>query len=143
RRCTRVLPIGMRSYQHYREFGCPEEKLVLSPYCVDTAPFQCDDEARARLRLVARATLGIEADRTVILFSGKLNEHKRPQLLVEAVKQLPESERSRIALIFLGSGPHREAIAAAAAADPAIPAAFTGFKNQKELSQYYHAADLL
>jgi glycosyltransferase involved in cell wall biosynthesis len=142
-RCKRLLPIGKRSYEHYREFGCPDEKLVLSPYCVDTTPFQCDDEARARLRPATRTALGIPDDKTVILFSGKLGQHKRPHLLIEAVKRLPKIERDRIALIFLGSGPDQDTLAAEAAKDPAIPAVFPGFKNQTELSPYYHAADLL
>jgi glycosyltransferase involved in cell wall biosynthesis len=142
-RCRRLLPIGKRSYRHYSQFGCPDRKLVFSPYCVDTSVFQCDETARAKLRSAARAELGISNDRIVLLFSGKLAAHKRPRLLIEAVKRLPAPERGRISLIFLGSGMEQETLRAEAARNPAVPAAFPGFKNQTELSPYYHAADML
>jgi len=142
-RCKRLLPIGQRSYQHYRQLGCSDQKLVFSRYCVDTSPFQWDERARAKLRTAARAELGLAADTIALLFSGKLELRKQPGLLVEAVKMLPEAERRRITLVFLGSGKEKEALCAEAAKDPAIRVVFLGFKNQTELSPYYHAADLL
>jgi glycosyltransferase involved in cell wall biosynthesis len=142
-RCARLLPIGKRSYKHYRQLGCSDQKLVFSRYCVDTAPFRCDEAARLELRPGARAELGIFGDQIALLFSGKLYPRKRPHVLMEAVKRLPEAERSRIVLVFLGSGEQKETLRTEAVKDPAIRVSFPGFKNQTELSPYYHAADIL
>lgn len=142
-KCTRLLPIGKRSYAHYRDLGCPESKLVLSPYCVDTTPFQCEEDSREALRAVGRAELGIPEDRIVLLFSGKIIAHKRPLMLLEAVKSLPFDVRSRITIAFLGNGPDLPAVREAAACSPAIPIVCTGFKGQTQLSRYYHSADAL
>ncbi len=44
-RCAKLLYIGQQSLWHFRRLGCPEEKMIFSPYCVDMTPFQCDDES--------------------------------------------------------------------------------------------------
>jgi glycosyltransferase involved in cell wall biosynthesis len=140
--CDRLLPVGSRSYEHYRRLGCPEQKLVMSPYCVDTRVFQHEEHCRRELRERLRRELEIADDRIAVLFSGKLGMRKAPELLIEAVKRLPQETRSRVVLIFLGSGPEQAKLAAAAACAPGIRTHFAGFQNQSRISPYYHAADL-
>ena len=78
-----------------------------------------------------------------MLFSGKLSGRKGADLLVAAVKALPSTLRDKIVLTFLGTGELREILEAHAASTPALNVHFCGFKNQSELSPYYHAADVL
>jgi len=143
RRCSALLYIGQHSQTHYRRLGCPEHKLMFSPYCVDAAPFQTDEHAREQLRDVTRASLNLNDDQQVILFCGKLSERKGPDLIIEAVKQFPAASREQTAVLFLGDGDMRPALNAMAASSPAVETRFVGFQNQQALSQYYHAADLL
>jgi glycosyltransferase involved in cell wall biosynthesis len=143
RRCERLLYVGQRSHEHFHRLGCPEDKLGFSPYCVDTTPFQSDEQARARLRDLTRAALQISVDKKAVLFSGKLSGRKGPDILLRAIKQLPAEARERIVVLFLGSGELQDALQSLARQTPAIPAHFLGFQNQTQLSQYYHAADLL
>jgi glycosyltransferase involved in cell wall biosynthesis len=140
--CDRLLPIGSRSYRHYRRLGCPQEKLVMSPYCVDTRVFQQEEHYRQELRRRLRLELEIADDRTVLLFSGKLGARKAPHLLIEAVRHLPAEQRGRMVLLFLGSGPEQQNLVEAAAREPRVAAHFAGFQNQSRVSPYYHAADL-
>ena len=142
-RCARLLPIGARSYEHYRRLRTPEEKLVFSPYCVDISAFQCDESVREYLRARVRSEQCLEQNRLVILFSGKLSSRKGVSILLEAAKRLPDEYRIRVVLLFLGDGPERHNLETAAHAEPEVEARFIGFKNQSELSPYYHAADLL
>jgi glycosyltransferase involved in cell wall biosynthesis len=142
-RCDRLLPIGARSYAHYRALGCEESKLIFSPYCVDTAPFQCDEPARAALRQATRAQLQLPDASRVLLFSGKLSQRKGVHQLLAAVKQFPAELRAKTALVFLGDGQERPALEAEALRDPAVRAVFLGFQNQTQLSPYYQSADLL
>ena len=142
RRCDRLLPIGSRSYEHYRALGCAESKLIFSPYCVDTAPFQCDEAARQALRPPTRARLQLSEDNRSLLFAGKLSRRKGVHTLMAAVKKLPTDMRAKMALLFLGEGQERQALEAEAGQDPGIRSIFLGFQNQTQLSPYYHAADL-
>ena len=141
--CTRLLYVGQRSYHHFKRLGCPDEKLVFSPYCVDVSPFEPDEAARVRFRPVVRQSLGITAAQTVLLFSGKLSLRKGPDLLLRAIKELPPEIRRHIVVVFLGSGKLRETLQELAQRPPQIKAVFLGFQNQTLLSRYYHAADML
>jgi glycosyltransferase involved in cell wall biosynthesis len=143
RHCARLLYIGERSYHHYKRLGSPKEKLIFSPYCVDTDPFRCDDSGRTALRSAVRKRMGIEEAKIVLLFSGKLSARKGPDLLLQAVKALPLSIRDKIVVLFLGSGELEERLKSRAQAEPGTETRFVGFQNQTELSGYYHAADLL
>lgn len=141
--CSKLLYVGQRSYQHFKRLGCPDEKLVFSPYCVDLTPFAHDEAARARLRQDMRQRLGISEAQMVLLFSGKLSPRKGPELLLKAVKALSPDLRKDIVVLFLGDGELRQALEELAQNPPSIQASFVGFQNQTRLSNYYHAADLL
>jgi glycosyltransferase involved in cell wall biosynthesis len=142
-RCSRLLWVGKRSAQHFQRLGFNGAKLVFSPYCVDTAPFQCGEDHRARLRQTTRRQLGLSDMDAAILFSGKISSRKGPDLLVDAVRLLPAELRGRVVLVFLGDGELRGRLETLAKSDPVVRTNFVGFKNQRELSPFYHAADLL
>jgi glycosyltransferase involved in cell wall biosynthesis len=141
-RCSKVLYIGRHSYDHLTRLGCSPAKLVFSPYCVDTAPFECDEDARTRLRDQTRRELGIAEEDLVLLFSGKLSPRKAPDLILEAVKLLPENQRRSCWVLFMGEGELRDQLQAIGQADPAVRLRILGFQNQKSLSPYFHASDL-
>jgi glycosyltransferase involved in cell wall biosynthesis len=141
--CAKLLYVGHLSEEHFRRLGADDSQLVFSPYCVDTSSFSVDEFSRACLRSAARLELDAGSERLVLLFSGKLRRHKGADLLVSAVKALPATIREKIVLAFLGTGELRDALQALAASPPAVKVHFCGFKNQSELSPYYHAADVL
>ncbi len=143
RRFARLLYIGEQSYRHYKRLDCPEEKLVFSPYCVDRDAFRCDEVARRRLRASTRLSLGASAKEIVLLFCGKLNPRKGPDILLHAVKHLPAGVREKFLVAFVGGGAMLEELKRLAAQAPAVRAEFVGFRNQSELSPFYHAADML
>ena len=143
RRCATLLYVGQRSYQHFRRLSCPNEKLIFSPYCIDSDTFACDEQARCHLRHTTRERLGIPESDRVLLFSGKLIPRKGPELLLRAVKDLPGSIRERVVTMFLGSGELRQSLQCLAQSPPSVRAHFLGFQNQISLSSFYHAADLL
>lgn len=142
RRCAALLPIGLHSCRHYERLA-PGVPMYAAPYCVDVTPFQTDEAARTEFRLTTRASLSIQEEQIVILFSGKLIAKKNPLLLIRAIQQLPEAVRGKMVVLFLGDGELRPAVEALAASNPAVATRFVGFQNQSALSPYYHAADLL
>jgi glycosyltransferase involved in cell wall biosynthesis len=142
-KCVRLLYVGRRSEEHFRRLGASDSQLVFSPYCVDTGSFSVDEFSRTRLRPITRRELGAGPDQVVVLFSGKLSDRKGAGLLLAAVKALPAPTRERVLVAFVGGGELRDTLAAQAAAMPPVNLRFCGFKNQSELSPYYHAADIL
>jgi len=143
RRCAVCLYLGTQSKAHYTRLGVPEQRLIRSPYCVDTTCFETDESARERLRPATRARLGLTESDWVVLFSGKLSWRKGVDLLPTALRQLPPGLRDRVHLIFLGAGERQAALEEACQQHPAIRCHFTGFINQSGLSAWYHAADCL
>ena len=140
---SRLLYIGKRSRAHYVRLGAREDQLIFSPYCVDTSVFQVEDEDRQRLRDETRQALRLTDEHCVLLFSGKLVSRKGPDLLLEAVKELRQSWRKQVAVIFLGEGHLRGSLQDYAESTPKISTRFVGFQNQRSLSRFYHAADML
>ncbi len=143
RSCAALLYIGQHSREHFLRLHVPEQRLFFSPYCVDTTPFVLGEAEREALRRQARAELGLPGDRLVLLFAGKLIAHKQPELLLAAVRALPRSLRERVSVVFLGDGELRAELEQRAQESSPVPIRITGFRNQRKLSPYYHAADLL
>ncbi len=141
-RCAKVLYIGRHSYDHLTRLGCSPGKLIFSPYCVDTAPFECDEDARGRWRSRTRQELGIAEEDVVLLFSGKLSPRKAPDLILEAVKLLPENQRRSCWVLFMGEGELRDQLQAISQTGPPVRVRILGFQKQKNLSPYFHASDL-
>jgi glycosyltransferase involved in cell wall biosynthesis len=138
---SRLLFVGERSREHFRRLGIADERLVFSPYCVDTSPFDAAEDRRAALRDAARKELELAPHERVLLFSGKLSERKGVMTLMQALKHIPAPERP--AIVFLGDGVLASALRSAAQEEPRVEARFPGFRNQSQLSPYYHAADAL
>jgi glycosyltransferase involved in cell wall biosynthesis len=142
-RCAALLYVGQRSHHHLRRLAPPAARLVFSPYCVDASTFECDETAREWVRAGTRQSLEVTEQEIVLLFSGKLVPRKRPELLAHAVAGLPAGVRERVALVFLGDGELRPALAILARRLGLHKVRFLGFRNQTELSRCYHAADLV
>lgn len=140
---SRLLYIGQNSRSHYLRLGVPESKLIFAPYCVDTSPFDTDEDARQRLRVLTREQLQISPDRFVILVSGKLIPRKSPDFILEGIKRLPTELRTIITVLFLGDGEMREFLSQQAKAAPEVDIRLAGFQNQSKLSGFYHAADIM
>jgi glycosyltransferase involved in cell wall biosynthesis len=140
-KCAALLYVGERSRAHYLRLGVHPHDLIFSPYCVDTTPFRTGEAERAQLRAAQRAELGVTDDDVVILFSGKLVPRKDPLRLIEAARLLRDGVRPVV--VYLGSGKLQEQIQVAASIDPPVQVRFVGFRGQRALSSFYHAADCL
>ena len=134
--------IGQASREHLLKHGIPPARMTFSPYCTPTlrAGWKAADKQQARDAL--RATLGVAADETLLLFSGKLIDKKNPGLLLDALAQLGPEERQKIRLVYVGSGV-LDPILRQRAAQFAGRVIFAGFVNQGAMPDYYLAADVL
>lgn len=137
----RLLYIGDSSLRHFRRLGCKESKLIFSPYCVDTAHLRLSSTEHQLLRRATREKLMITEDSVVLLFSGKLVYRKGADLLLTAFQKLQVDSPRICHLVFLGDGNLKSELQSRALGNAHIH--FVGFRNQTELSAYYHMADML
>ncbi len=142
-RCSRLLYIGTRSREHFLRLGCPGERMVFSPYCVDSTSFRSTEPDRTALRARIRSEWDADDDVAVVLFSGKLVERKGCRLALDAASELVQRSQGSVLLVFLGDGPLRDELRKRADGHPGVRVFFAGFQNQRALSAYFHGADLL
>jgi len=100
------------------------------------------DGEKHQRRMQLRAAFQIPPEATVAAFVGKLISKKKPELLVQALLRLPEAEREKIHLLFVGTG-ESEASLKQLCAGHQVNARFAGFVNQSQIGDYYLAADQL
>ena len=143
RRVAGFLAVGSRNLEYYRSFRVPQEKLFWAPAGVDNDWFSLPESQRAAARARIRARLRV-TDRTIVFASAaKLIGVKRPFDLVDAVADLRRRNIDGHAL-FIGDGEERAAIEQRAShAGMAEATSITGFVNQRELPEWYAAADAL
>jgi glycosyltransferase involved in cell wall biosynthesis len=137
---ARFFPIGEANTAHYRAHGVPARKLTPARYCV-VDRFTDEPQEKAARGRRKRAELGVPADRTLVMFSGKLIPKKNPEVLFDALDRLPAEQRAEFALLFVGSGEQEAALRARAAMRPEVPVIFAGFVNQGAIADFYLASD--
>jgi glycosyltransferase involved in cell wall biosynthesis len=142
RRISAFLYIGTHAKSHYERLGVAQDKLWFSPYGVDETPLALDAQTLAENRRQEREARGWQADDVVVLCSGKLFAKKGQDLLLAAAGKLPPALQSNLVLALLGEGEARVALSEAAANLAAVRVHFYGFKNQRDISAIYAAADI-
>jgi glycosyltransferase involved in cell wall biosynthesis len=142
-RCDACLWIGQHSRAHFERLGVPSDRLFFSPYGVDDTTFEATEARREPLRTATRQELQIRDDEWLVLYVGKLSARKGVDLLVPALRAWSTTGDRSVVLGVVGDGALRGEIERAANRLPAVPTRFVGFKNQRQLSRYYHAADVL
>lgn len=138
RRVDAFLPIGTSSREFYLRQGIPPERLFDSPYAVENDRFFRQAEAMRAQREEIRKSLGIAPGLPVILCVAKMIPRKRPLDLLNAY----EMTRLPATLLFVGDGPLRAGVEAAAKQRRLNHVLFTGFQDQNSLPRFYAAADL-
>ena len=134
--------IGQANREHLLNHAIAPARMSFSPYCTPATKAGMDATAKQQARDDLRATLGVAADETLFLFSGKLIEKKNPGLLLDALAQLGPDELQKVKLVYVGSGV-LDPILRQRAAEFAGRVIFAGFVNQGAMPDYYLAADVL
>lgn len=107
------------------------------PYAVDNDRFGAQVDRRRVHEL--RERWGATANRGVILFGGKLEERKLPDVLLQAWRQANWPGEQPV-LIFAGDGVMRQGLIAASDGEDAVH--FLGFVNHSDLACVCAAADV-
>jgi glycosyltransferase involved in cell wall biosynthesis len=122
-----------------RSLGIPENRIALTPFCVDNE-WWIEQSDRAD-RTVVRARWDVPENAAVILFCAKLQPWKRPQDLLQAFARIADLNAY---LVFAGDGALRPLLESEARSlGITDKVRFLGFVNQSGLPETYAASDIL
>jgi glycosyltransferase involved in cell wall biosynthesis len=140
RNTTGFMVSGVLNAAYYRHYGADDRHFFLLPWAVDNERFENASRFAPGERERMRASLGIQPEQIVFVFSAKLVARKDPMSLLRAYELMPG--RDRAVILFLGDGVLREQLEAYAREHGLAGAIFNGFVNQSELPKYYGLADV-
>jgi hypothetical protein len=125
----------LKSYGIYKPIH-----VIPSGISPNFTPRSYDEASRHRAALAARYPA--LAGRRILLFAGRVTEEKNTDFLVSLLERLL-ADRSDLALLILGDGPHRPSLEALVASRAlADRVAFTGYLPRSELPLIYAACDV-
>jgi glycosyltransferase involved in cell wall biosynthesis len=121
-----------------RDLGIPENRTVLTPYCVSNEWWTAQSERVDKLDV--RSRWDIPADAVVVLFAAKLQPWKRPADLLRAFAAI---SAPNMYLVFAGDGSLRQQLESEAQSlGVAQRVRFLGFVNQSALPETYSSSDI-
>jgi len=124
--------VGTKNKEYFRYFGLLDSQLVFVPHAIDNERFSKKSTIDSY-----RNQLGISSDAKVILFAGKLEPRKNPELLLQAFNMLNVSSA---VLVIVGNGVLEEKLKVIAFANQNI--IFLPFQNQTQMPAIYGLADI-
>lgn len=138
-RMDAFMPMGTAGRAYYAYFGGTEKPTFLFPYEPDYRLLAARDEAQVR---AFRDSFSLEEGRRRFLYSGRLIDVKRVDVLVRAFVRLAE-RLPNWDLAIAGRGPGEEALKAMVPTSLTSRVHFLGFMQFDRLRAAYHACDAL
>ena len=132
-----ALFVGVHNRAYFAAHGLNPSQLVWAPHSIENERFADAAGNYDREAAEWRASLSIPIHAKVILFAGKLEHNKAPEVLLRAFLQ-----RGRIDehLLIVGSGVLEPKLRLRAAGNPRIH--FLGFQNQSRMPVVYRLGDV-
>ena len=138
RRYRGFASVGFAHARFLSRYGVVRQRIFHVPHCVDNGRWFAQTRAASLAPGSLRESLGIPLDHAVILFAGKFESKKRPDLLISAFAL---AARPKTSLLLAGDGPLGPGLRDQAAGMEHVH--FLGFQNQQELPRAFAAADFL
>ncbi len=136
----KALYVGKANKLYYEQFGLKANQLIFVPHTIDNTRFA---ENRTIESNELRLQLGIKNDDILILFAGKLEAKKNPEILLNAFTAI---KRTDIHLLFVGNGELEQELKCKrdtlVGLDIAKHVHFMDFQNQTQMPVSYQACDL-
>lgn len=134
RHVDHALYVGSNSKAYFKKYGLRENQLSFVPHAIDNSRFDVDIEDKA---LSLRKKLNISNNELVIMFAGKFEEKKSPELLLDAFINL---KKPGTHLLFVGNGPLESRLKLKA--EGFINIHFLDFQNQSQMPIIYRVCDI-
>ena len=128
---------GQRSRDYFAKHGLDPAQLIWAPHSIENERFIDDDGSYLRGAIEWRRALSIQEEARVVVFAGKLERRKAPELLLEVFLARDRLEEH---LIIAGSGVLESELRSRAGTHPRVH--FVGFQNQSRMPVVYRLGDV-
>ena len=125
--------VGAANKAYFEKFGLKPDQLIFAPHAIDNKRF-ADDRVQEAKSL--RERLGIPESELLILFAGKLEQKKDPEILLNAFLEI---KKSQVHLLIVGNGDLATRLKSGGI-NPHVH--FMPFQNQSQMPVVYQACDL-
>lgn len=129
--------VGTHSKAYFRAHGLRDNQLVYTPHAIDNERFADKTGQYAEEARKWRKELGIKETDTVLLFAGKLQTKKNPELLVKAFLTI---NNPALHLVLAGNGEQEKYLKQLAQGHSRIH--FVPFQNQSRMPVVYKLGDV-
>lgn len=129
-----ALYTGSNNKAYFKKYGLSEKQLVFAPHAIDNERFGIPREEEVML---LKQQLNITPEAIVVLFAGKLEANKDPDLLLRSFINLGAAN---VHLLFVGNGILQQSLKKQAEQYSNIH--FMDFQNQIYMPVIYQACDI-
>jgi glycosyltransferase involved in cell wall biosynthesis len=126
--------VGSNNGAYFKKYGLKDKQLSFAPHAIDNDRF-ADERGEEASKI--KSDLGIKPADILILFAGKFEEKKSPDLLLDAFLTL---NMPNTHLLFVGNGILETALKTTAGKNSNVH--FINFQNQLAMPAMYQACNL-
>jgi glycosyltransferase involved in cell wall biosynthesis len=137
----KALYVGKANRTYYEHFGLNQKQLIFVPHAIDNVRFSNDRSIESNK---LRESLGIHLEEILILFAGKLESKKNPEILLKTFLK----SKSNLHLLFVGNGALEESLkskvkqSVSRGISISEQVHFMDFQNQTHMPMIYQACDI-
>lgn len=128
--------VGTANKAYFKKYKLKENQLVFAPHAIDNYRFAQDRSIEA---LQLREQLNVGEEDILVLFAGKLEHVKNPELLLNAFSNM---KKNNVHLVFVGNGVLEYGLRFKVKNDNIANVYFMNFQNQTQMPVIYQACDL-
>lgn len=132
-----ALYTGTNNKIYFQKHGLHEEQLVFAPHAIDNERFISNHEENEQKAKHWRREMNINVADLVVLFAGKLESKKNPELILKIASVLQNPD---IKFIIVGNGHLESILKKAVVTDSRIH--FLDFQNQNLMPVVYRIGDV-
>lgn len=136
RQTDHAFYVGTQNKAYFKKYGLKESQLTFAPHAVDNQRFST---SKAGSRMQIRTGLGISDTDILVLFAGKLEQKKAPDILLKAFSDL---NVQNLHLLVVGNGEMEAELKAPFVDTKKNNIHWLDFQNQSAMPDIYHACDL-
>jgi glycosyltransferase involved in cell wall biosynthesis len=142
RNIDKAFYVGKANKAYYQALGLQPDELIFAPHAVDNDRFTCERSVETEQ---IKRELGIEDGDILIVFAGKFEEKKDPEILLSAFMEVNNPNAH---LLFVGNGDLKQRLKSKVEEDAphgfgiTKRVHFMDFQNQSQMPAIYQTCDL-